>query len=149
MIKGVSHIGVAVENLEKARELYKTIFSRESSEPEFFGELKFSFVSFGSTHVELLESTTPEGVIRKFIDKKGEGVHHISYEVDDIEGEMTALKTRGVEFITEKPYFNAHKNLVIFLHPRSTKGVLTELIQYTGKKKESSSPSPLGDCVAI
>jgi methylmalonyl-CoA/ethylmalonyl-CoA epimerase len=136
MIKGISHIGIAVENLEKARELYRTVFSRNSSEPEFFGELKFSFVPFGNTHIELLESTTPEGVIRKFIDKKGEGVHHISYDVDDLEAEVVALKARGVEFVTEKPYLNAHKNLVIFLHPRSTKGVLTELIQYTGKKKE-------------
>jgi methylmalonyl-CoA/ethylmalonyl-CoA epimerase len=134
MIKSISHIGIAVENLEKARDLYKTVFSKDSSEPEFFGELKFSFVPFGNTHVELLESTTPEGVIRKFIDKKGEGVHHISYEVDDLEAEVVALKARGADFVTEKPYFNAHKDLVIFLHPKSTKGVLTELIQYMDRK---------------
>jgi methylmalonyl-CoA/ethylmalonyl-CoA epimerase len=136
MIKGISHIGVAVENLEKAMELYKTIFSKNSSAPEFFGELRFSFVPFGNTRVELLESTTPEGVIRKFIDKKGEGVHHISFEVDDMEAEVAALKAGGVAFITEKPYFNAHKDLVIFIHPRSTKGVLIELIQYIHTKEE-------------
>src|SRR5512147_871238 len=122
MIKGISHIGIAVEDLEKARGLYRTVFSKESSEPEFFGELRFSFVPFGNVHIELLESTTPEGVIRKFIDKKGEGIHHLSYEVDDIEAEMAALKAKGVEFVTPKPYPNAHKDLVVFMHPKSTKG---------------------------
>lgn len=136
MIKGISHIGISVENLENARELYRRVFARESSEPEWFGEILFSFVPFGNTHIELLQSTTPEGVIRKFIDKKGEGVHHISYEVDNIEAEVATLKEKGVEFITQKPYLNAHKNLVIFLHPRSTKGVLVELIQYMNKREE-------------
>ncbi len=136
MIKGISHIGVAVGNLEEAREFYRKIFSLESSEPEWFGEIHFSFVPCGNTHIELLESTTPEGVIRKFIDKKGEGVHHISYEVDDIEAEVAALKEKGIEFVTQKPYFNAHKDLVIFLHPKNTKGVLVELIQTMNKKEE-------------
>ena len=136
MIKGVSHIGIAVEDLENARELYKNIFSKESSEPEWFGEIHFSFIPFGNTHIELLESTTPAGVIRKFIEKKGEGVHHISFEVDDIEAELAELKARGVQLINEKPYLNAHKNLVAFVNPKSTRGVLVELIQYMDKKKE-------------
>jgi methylmalonyl-CoA/ethylmalonyl-CoA epimerase len=134
MIKGVSHIGIGVKNLDEAKDFFKKTFSSECSETESFGELRFSFVPFGNTHVELLESTTPEGVIRKFIDKKGEGVHHISYEVDDIEAEMAVLKAKGIEFVTPKPYPNAHKDLVVFMHPKSTKGVLMELIQYTNKK---------------
>ena len=136
MIKGVSHIGIAVENLEKARDLYQNIFSKESSEPEWFGEIHFSFIPFGNTHIELLESTTPGGVIRKFIEKKGEGIHHLSFEVDDIEAELAELKSRGVQLINEKPYFNTHKNLVAFIHPQSTRGVLIELIQYMDKKEE-------------
>ena len=136
MIKGVSHIGMAVENLEEARMLYKQIFSKESSEPEWFGEIHFSFIPFGNTHLELLESTTPGGVMRKFIEKKGEGIHHISYEVDDIEAELRELKARGVQLIHEKPYYNAHKNLVAFINPKSTRGVLVELIQYMDKKRE-------------
>ncbi len=136
MIKGISHIGIAVENLENARELYKRAFGLESSEPEWFGEIHFSFVPFGNTHVELLESTTPEGVMRKYIEKKGEGIHHISFEVDDIEAELASLKSRGVHLINERPYLNAHQNLVAFVNPRSTRGVLVELIQVTGKKKE-------------
>ena len=91
---------------------------------------------FGNTHIELLESTTPAGVIRKFIEKKGEGVHHISFEVDDIEAELAELKARGVQLINEKPYLNAHKNLVAFVNPKSTRGVLVELIQYMDGKKE-------------
>ncbi len=134
MIKGISHIGIGVKNLEEAKTFFKSAFSLECSETESFGELRFCFVPFGNTHVELLESTTPEGVIRKFIDKKGEGIHHLSYEVEDIEAAVAALKARGIEFVTPKPYPNAHQDLVIFMHPKTTKGVLMELIQYTGKK---------------
>ncbi len=136
MIKGISHIGIGVKNLEETKDFFKKTFSVEPAPTESFGELRFSFVPFGNTHLELLESTTADGVIRKFIDKKGEGVHHISYEVDDIEAEMAALKAKGIEFVTPKPYANAHKDLVVFMHPKSTKGVLTELIQYTGKKHQ-------------
>jgi len=136
MIKGISHIGIAVGDLESARKLYETVFSKESSEPEWFGELRFSFVPFGKIHIELLESTTPEGLMRKFIEKKGEGIHHLSFEVDDIEAELAGLKARGVQLINEKPYLNAHKNLVAFVNPKSTRGVLVELIQTMGKKKE-------------
>lgn len=134
MIKGISHIGIAVNNLEEALKLYKDIFFKDGSEPEWFGEIRFSFLPFGNTHIELLESTTPEGIIRKFIEKRGEGIHHISFEVDDIEGELRALKEKGVQLINEKPYYNAHGNLVAFINPKSTRGVLIELIQYMNKK---------------
>lgn len=139
MIKGVSHIGIAVDNLEEARALFKSISGRESTEPETFGELRFSFVPLGDIYIELLESTTPDGVISKFIDKKGEGVHHISLKVDDIEAELLEIKSKGFQLINEKPYFNAHKNLVAFLHPKSTRGVLVELIQYTNGKEDGET----------
>ncbi len=136
MIKGIAHIGIAVENLEKARDLYKNVFGLESSEPEHFGELIFSFVPVGKTHVELLESTTPDGVIKKFIEKRGEGVQHLAFEVEDIEAELSSLKSKGVQLIHEKPYPNAHGDLVAFLNPKSTQGVLIELIQKMSPKKE-------------
>ena len=135
MIKGVSHIGIAVENLENAIELYGKLFSRESSAPESFGELRFSFISLGNADVELLESTAPGGVMRKFIDKRGEGVHHLSFEVEDIYAELAELKAKGVQLIHEKPYLNAHKDLVAFINPKSAGGVLVELIQYMDKKE--------------
>jgi len=74
--------------------------------------------------------------MRKFIEKKGEGVHHISLEVDDIEAELAELKGRGVQLINEKPYLNAHRNPVAFVSRKNTRGVLVELIQYMDKKKE-------------
>ena len=136
MIKGIAHIGIAVRNIETGRSLFQKIFLKKSSNPEYFGELKFSFIPFGNAHVELLESTSADGVIRKFIDKKGEGVHHISLEVDDIQAEVKGMREKGVQFVSEKPYFNAHQDLVIFLHPKSTPGILVELIQYLKRDQE-------------
>lgn len=136
MIKGIAHVGIAVSDLEKARKIYEVLCSLKSSEAESFGELKFSFLPLEGTHIELLQSTTPEGVINKFIDKKGEGIHHISYEVDNIEKEVEVLKEQGIQFVTPKPYSNAHKDIVIFIHPKCTNGVLTELIEFVGKKHQ-------------
>jgi methylmalonyl-CoA/ethylmalonyl-CoA epimerase len=136
MIKGIAHVGIAVADLEKAKDCYEKLCSLKSTEVESFGELKFSFLPLTGTHIELLQSTTPEGVMNKFIDKKGEGIHHISYEVDDIEKEVEVLSGQGVQFVTPKPYPNAHKNLVIFIHPKCTNGVLTELIQFLEKKHQ-------------
>ena len=134
MIKGIAHVGIAVADLEKAKSFYEKLCSLKSSEVESFGELKFSFLPLPGTHIELLQSTTPEGVMNKFIDKKGEGIHHISYEVDDIEKEVEVFRGQGFQFVTPKPYPNAHKDLVIFMHPKCTNGVLTELIQFADKK---------------
>ncbi|MFH1124438.1 MAG: methylmalonyl-CoA epimerase [Pseudomonadota bacterium] len=129
MIKRVSHIGIAVEDLEEARAFFRDNFALPSSDRENFGELHFSFVPMGGTDVELLQSTEPDGQIAKFIGKRGEGIHHISFEVDDIQGELDRLKGKGIRLINEKPYLNAHKELVAFIHPKSTFGVLIELIQ--------------------
>jgi methylmalonyl-CoA/ethylmalonyl-CoA epimerase len=81
------------------------------------------------TNLELLQSTEPDGQIAKFIQNRGQGVHHISFEVDDIQAELGRLKTKGIKLINEKPYLNAHNELVAFIHPKSTFGVLIELIQ--------------------
>ena len=129
MIKRVSHIGIAVEDLEEARAFFRDNFALPSSDRENFGELHFSFVPMGGTDVELLQSTEPDGQIAKFIGKRGEGIHHISFEVDDIQAELDRLKGKGIRLINEKPYLNAHKELVAFIHPKSTFGVLIELIQ--------------------
>ena len=129
MIKKVSHIGIAVEDLEEARDFFKENFALPSSERENFGELRFSFVPMEGTQVELLQSTEPEGQIAKFIRNRGEGIHHISFEVDDIQAELDRLKGKGIRLINEKPYLNAHKERVAFIHPKSTYGVLIELIQ--------------------
>lgn len=129
MIKKVSHIGLAVENLEEARTFFAENFGLPGSEKEPFGELLFSFLPLEGTNLELLQSTQPEGQIAKFITKRGQGIHHISFEVDDIQGELDRLKKKGLQLINEKPYLNAHEDLVAFIHPKSTFGILIELIQ--------------------
>ena len=129
MIKGISHIGVAVDDLEKARAFFKENFALPVSDRESFGELLFSFIPLEGTDIELLQSTGLDGQIAKFIEKKGQGIHHIAFEVDDIRTELAGLKGKGVRLINEKPYLNAHEDLVAFLHPKSTFGVLVELIQ--------------------
>ena len=133
MIKRVSHIGLAVENLEEARRFFNENFKMAPSDQENFGELLFSFIPLEGTQLELLQSTTPEGVISRFVQKKGPGVHHISLEVDDIQAELDGLKARGIQLINEKPYPNAHNDLVAFIHPKSTYGILFELIQPAAK----------------
>ena len=132
MIKKICHIGLAVENLEKASSFFAGALGLPVSEKEGFGELVFSFVEFQDTNIELLQSTTPQGDIAKFLQKRGQGVHHISFEVDHIQEELDRLKAKGMVLIHEKPYLNAHKDLVAFLHPKSTFGVLIELIQKKG-----------------
>ena len=129
MIKKISHIGMAVDNLQEARSFFRESFNLAASEQENFGELLFSFIPMEGTDLELLQSTEPEGQIAKFIQKRGQGIHHIALEVDDIQGELDRLKARGVTLINEKPYLNAYQELVAFIHPKSTFGVLIELIQ--------------------
>ena len=132
MIKKVSHIGLAVNNLKEASDFFRENFGFSISDQESFGELIFSFVPFREgTDLELLQSTTPDGTIAKFIGKKGEGIHHISFEVADIQAELDRLKEKGLMLINEKPYPNAHGDLVAFIHPKSTFGILVELIQPT------------------
>jgi len=129
MIKKIAHIGLAVNDLDEARAFFDETFGVSVSDREQFGELLFSFIPMGETDLELLQSTTSEGQIAKFIQKKGQGVHHISFEVDDIQADLDRLKSKGIQLINEKAYRNAHNELVAFLHPKSTYGVLIELIQ--------------------
>ena len=131
MIKKISHIGIAVENLEAAREFFEKHFALPSTEKENFGELLFSFIPFKGegTRLELLQSTSDEGQMAKFIGKRGPGIHHIALEVDDIQSELERLQAQGIQLINQKPYRNAHQELVAFIHPKSTHGILIELIQ--------------------
>ena len=129
MIKKIKHIGVAVDDLQAARNFFQQAFDLRSSDQEDFGELLFSFIPMKGTSLELLQSTETDGQIAKFIEKRGQGIHHIALEVDDIQAELDQLKAKGLKLINEKPYRNAHQELVAFIHPKSTFGVLIELIQ--------------------
>ncbi len=129
MIKRINHIGIAVSDLEEAGQKMSKQLNTTVSQPESFGELLFSFIGMEGSNLELLQSTEEDGVIAKFIQHKGPGVHHIALEVDDINVEMDRLKSMGVKLINKTAYRNAHGDLVAFIHPKSTFGVLFELIQ--------------------
>ena len=129
MIRRIHHIGVAVADLAEARRFFEDNFQLQSSARESFGELDFSFIPLEDTALEILQSTTEQGVISRFINKRGPGVHHITFEVDDIQAELERLKRKGITLINEYPYRNAHDELVAFIHPKSTYGILIELLQ--------------------
>jgi methylmalonyl-CoA epimerase len=119
--------------LQTARDFFQDTFDLSPSDQENFGELLFSFIPMEGTNLELLQSTEADGQIAKFIQKRGQGIHHIALEVDDIQGELDCLKAKGLKLINAKPYRNAHQELVAFIHPKSTFGVLIELIQTDDK----------------
>lgn len=127
----IEHIGIAVKDLEQAEALYAKLlgapsYKRESVESE--GVIT-SFFQVGPNKIELLESTRPDGPIAKAIEKRGEGIHHIAYEVADIRAEMARLKAEGFTLLNEEPKRGADNKLVCFVHPKSAGGVLVELCQ--------------------
>ena len=125
------HIGIAVKQLSNAIPLFEKLLNSQCYKTEMVeGEkVNTAFFKQGDTKIELLESTDPDGVIAKFIEKKGEGMHHIAFEVADIEAEMERLKNEGFILLNEKPKTGADNKLVCFLHPKGTNGVLIELCQ--------------------
>jgi methylmalonyl-CoA/ethylmalonyl-CoA epimerase len=130
MIK-VEHIGIAVHNLETSNTLFARLFGTGPYKHEAVTSehVNTSFFRVGETKIELLEATSPESPIAKFLVRKGEGMHHIAYEVQDIVAEMERLKAEGFVLLNESPKSGADNKLVCFLHPKSTNGVLIELCQ--------------------
>lgn len=131
MLKKVEHIGIAVKNLENSNNLFAKLFGKDHYKVEKVESegVSTSFFMLGETKIELLEATDPDSAIAKFIEKKGEGIHHIAYEVEDIYAEMERLKKEGFELIHQQPKKGADNKLICFLHPKSTNGVLVELCQ--------------------
>jgi methylmalonyl-CoA epimerase len=129
MIKAISHLGVAVKDLKEAREFYRSVFGNESSEPIIGGggTVRVSMVELENATVELLEPVGNESPIAKFLEKRGEGIQHVCYEVDDINAEIASLKAKGIDALG-KPMPGA-EGLSAFLHPKGTHGVLVELVQ--------------------
>ncbi len=130
-MQNLDHIGIAVKNLAVSIPLFEKLMNTKCYKTETVeGEqVNTAFFKTGETKVELLESASPDGVIAKFIEKKGEGMHHIAFEVADIEAEMSRLKTEGFLLLNEQPKKGADNKLVCFLHPKTTNGVLVELCQ--------------------
>ena len=129
MIEKIDHIGIAVRSIEKASELFSNLLGlKVTGEERVEGQkVKVAFLPLGDSELELLESTEPEGPIARFIEKKGEGIHHIAFRVDNIEKTLEKLKKEGVRLIDEKPRYGAGGAKIAFLHPKDTNGILIEL----------------------
>ena len=130
-MRKIEHIGIAVKSLETSNLLFEKLFGNPPyKEEEVASEgVKTSFFMNGPNKIELLEATNPESPIAKFLEKKGEGIHHIAFEVDDIHAEMKRLSNEGFQLLNEIPKKGADNKLVCFLHPKGTNGVLVELCQ--------------------
>ena len=135
----VEHIGIAVKNLAISTPLFEKLLNCQCYKTERVeGEqVNTAFFRQGDTKIELLESTDPEGIIAKYIEKKGEGIHHIAFEVSDMETEIKRLTDEGFIVLNKEPKPGADNKLVCFLHPKSTNGVLIELCMERGVSRES------------
>lgn len=127
----IEHIGIAVKNFSEANGLYFKLLGVEPYKTEHVASeaVNTSFFKAGGAKIELLEGTSPESAISKFIEKRGEGIHHIAFEVEDIIAEMARLKQEGFTLLNETPKKGADNKLVCFIHPKSATGVLVELTQ--------------------
>lgn len=131
MINHIEHIGIAVKSIESANEIYEKLLGVKNYKTESVDSenVLTSFFQVGINKIELLEATSSESAIAKFIDKKGEGIHHIAFDVDDIDAEMERLRQEGFQLLNAKPKIGADNKLVCFIHPKSSNGVLIELCQ--------------------
>lgn len=125
----VEHIGIAVRSLAESIPVYERLLNTKCYKTELVEseQVNTAFFITGDTKIELLESLQPEGVIARFIEKKGEGIHHIAWLVQDIQAEMIRLKNEGFQLLHDAPKKGADNKMVCFLHPKNTHGVLTEL----------------------
>lgn len=130
-ISHIEHIGIAVKNIDDAINYFENIYGFKCYAVEEVKEqkVKTAFFMVGQTKIELLESTDPEGPIGKFIEKKGEGVHHLAFAVNGLEGALQESMDKGIQLIDQKPRKGAEGLDIAFLHPKSTYGVLTELCE--------------------
>ncbi len=133
----LEHIGIAVKNLEESNKLFELLLGKPHYKIEevVSEKVKTSFFKTGSPKIELLEAGSEESAIAKFIEKRGEGIHHLAFEVKDIEEEMKRLEGEGFRILNKEPKKGADNKLICFLHPKSTNGVLIELCQSIKKKK--------------
>ncbi len=131
MIEKIDHIGIAVKSIKETSELLSNILGLKIAGEEIVEEqkVKVAFLPLGDSELELLESTSPEGPITRFIEKKGEGIQHIAFRVNNIEEVLEKLKKVGVRLIDEEPRYGAGGAKIAFLHPKSTNGILVELCE--------------------
>ncbi len=129
MVDKIDHLGIAVHSIAQARIFYEKVLglSCERIEEVASQKVRTAFFTIGDTHIELLEPTEPDSPVARFLDKHGEGIHHIGYLSNDIEQELDRARENGIKLINEEPVAGAGGKLIAFLHPKSTHGVLTEI----------------------
>jgi methylmalonyl-CoA/ethylmalonyl-CoA epimerase len=132
MLQRIDHIGIAVENLDETVAFYREVMGLEVSSTEVFNGMKIAFLRVGDSELELLEDLTPDGVIARHVAKRGEGIQHVAYRVDDIDQALQDMRAKGIELIDGWPRPGARNARVAFLHPKSTKGVLIEFVEPQG-----------------
>jgi methylmalonyl-CoA/ethylmalonyl-CoA epimerase len=131
MLNKIDHIGVAVKNLDESLKFYALLGVTPSHiEVVESQKVKTAFLTVGDVHIELLEPTSPDSPVAKHLEKRGEGMHHIAYEVNDVASALSALTAGGAQLIDQAPKDGAHNMLVAFIHPKSSGSVLTELCQH-------------------
>ncbi len=130
-MKKIEHIGIAVRDMAESEAIFSKLFDTQPYKQEVVEAQKVltSFLRVGNSKIELLQATSEDSVIQKFIDKKGPGFHHIAFAVTDIKSEMKRLSEEGFRLLQEEPSLGADNKLVCFLHPKSTDGMLVELVQ--------------------
>jgi len=131
MLKKINHIAVAVNNLEEAAKFYRTILGLDLSGVEVVSaqKTKVGFFKIGESNIELVQPAEPDSPLVKYLETKGQGIHHICFEVDDIEAEVKAFLEKGATMVDQKPRPGAHNTKVAFVHPKSSSGVLIELCE--------------------
>lgn len=132
MYKKIDHIGVAVKNLKESLHIFEDILGMKCTGEEVVKEqnVRTAFLPIGESEIELLESTSPDGNIARYIEKRGEGIHHIAFEVHNLESMLETLQKKGVRLIDQKPRYGAGGARIAFLHPKSTNGILIELCEH-------------------
>jgi methylmalonyl-CoA/ethylmalonyl-CoA epimerase len=128
-IKRIAHLGVAVKDLDAALGLFTGGLPLELTHTEDYQGMKIGFIPVGDSSIELLQDVSGSSAIKKYLDKNGEGIHHIAFEVDDIHEAVAELKAKGIKLIDETPRPGAHGMHIAFMHPKGTHGILMELVQ--------------------
>ena len=131
MIKKIEHLGIAVKDLNKSNELFKKLLGEQSYKTEAVDSepVTTSFFKVGDQKIELLEASEPSSTIARFIERRGEGMHHLAFHVESIDEEVERLEKEGFEFVSKTPTKGADNKMIVFLHPKTTNGVLIELCQ--------------------
>jgi methylmalonyl-CoA/ethylmalonyl-CoA epimerase len=138
MLRQIDHIGIAVKNLDETVAFYRHVMGLEVSAAEVFNGMKIAFLRVGDSELELLEDLTPDGAIARHVARRGEGMQHVAYRVDDIEQALQEMRAKGVDLIDAQPRLGARRARVAFLHPKSTQGVLIEFVEPQAPSRPAS-----------